>query len=170
MIFNVKPLWHIDYTKTKLYHDIIFWVIRINVTWQFLINYCTVHVFKKSIDEFCFNRCFHESSLRYYKKSSALCFTPDLYVFMSFGIVQVYLHSAVCRVCKGHLQNEWVIKPFWKHPKSLRIRDSKMEMVPIKLLGQATWNHRLTFQVLKDSFSPFVFFFRWTKESCKSNW
>ena len=39
------------------------------------INQCTKKVFKKSIDEFCFNRCFRESSLRNYKKSSALRFT-----------------------------------------------------------------------------------------------
>lgn len=32
-----------------------------------------------------------------------------------------------------------------------------MEMVPIQILGGATLNHRLTFEVLKDSFSPFVF-------------
>ena len=37
-------------------------------------------VLKKSIDEFCFNRCFRESSLRNYKKSSALRFTR-FYVF-----------------------------------------------------------------------------------------
>ena len=30
----------------------------------------------------------------------------QLSVFMSFGIVQVYLHSVACRVYKGHLQNE----------------------------------------------------------------
>ena len=35
-----------------------------------------------------------------------------------------------------------------------------MEMVPIEILGDATLNHRLAFEVLKDSFSPFVFFFR----------
>ena len=108
LIFNVKPLWHMNYTKTKLYHDIILGAIRINVTWQLLINCCTVHVFKKSIDEFCFNRCFHESSLRYYKKSSALCFTPDLYVFMSFGLCKctcIQQHVECIRViCK---MNEW---------------------------------------------------------------
>ena len=37
---------------------------------------------------------------------------------MCFGIAQVYLRSATCRVYKGHLLNEWVIKPFRKHPKS----------------------------------------------------
>ena len=84
--------------------------------WSIILLY----MFSKNIDKFCFNRCFHESSLRYYKKSSALCFTPDLYVFMSFGIVQVYLHSAACRVYKGHLQNEWVIKPFLETSKNFK--------------------------------------------------
>ena len=37
---------------------------------------------------------------------------------MCFEIAQVYLRSAASRVYKGHLQNERVIKPFRKHPKS----------------------------------------------------
>ena len=45
-------------------------------------------------------------------------FYPDSYIFMSFEITQVYLRSAASRVCKGHLQNEWVVKPFRKNPKS----------------------------------------------------
>lgn len=32
-----------------------------------------------------------------------------------------------------------------------------MEMAPIKILGWTTLSHRLTFEVLKDSFSLFVF-------------
>ena len=37
---------------------------------------------------------------------------------MLFEIAQVYLRLADCRVYKGHLQNEWAIKPFRKYPKS----------------------------------------------------
>ena len=35
-----------------------------------------------------------------------------------FEIAQVYLPLTGCRVHKGHLQNEWVIKTFPKHLKS----------------------------------------------------
>ena len=37
---------------------------------------------------------------------------------MCFENAQVYLRSAASRMYKGHLQNEWVIKPFRKHPES----------------------------------------------------
>ena len=54
------------------------------------------------------------------QKELSIAFYPDLYVFMSFGIVQVYLHSEACRVYKGHLQNEWVIKPFLETSKKFK--------------------------------------------------
>ena len=57
------------------------------------------------------------SSPRNYKRSSAL-FYPYSYVFLCFKVAQVYLRSTSSRVYNGHLQNEWVIKPFRKHPQS----------------------------------------------------
>ena len=48
----------------------------------------------------------------------SIAFYPDSYVFMCFEIAQVYLPSAASRVYGGRLQNELVIKPFRKHPKS----------------------------------------------------
>ena len=38
-----------------------------------------------------------------------------------FEIAQVYFRLTGCRVYKGHLQNEWVIKTSRKHPKSRKI-------------------------------------------------
>ena len=77
------------------------------------------------IDEFWFNRCFRESCLRNYKKSSALRLT-DSHVFMFFEIALVYLRLAGCREYKGHLQNERVIKikTFRKPPKFICINFS----------------------------------------------
>ena len=48
------------------------------------------------------------------KKELSIAFYPDSYLFMCFAIAQVYLRSADSRVCEGHLQNEWMIKPFRK--------------------------------------------------------
>ena len=68
--------------------------------------------------EFWCNCCFRESSLRNYKKELSIASYPDSHDFVLFEIVQVYLRLADCRVYKGHLQNEWAIKPFRKYPKS----------------------------------------------------
>ena len=61
------------------------------------------------MDQFWFNRCFRERSLRDYKKSSALHCTL-IHVFLRlvffFEIAQVFLRSKVCRVYMDHLQNE----------------------------------------------------------------
>ena len=50
-------------------------------------------------------------------KSSALRWLIHMFS-CSFEIVQVFLRLAGCRVYKGHLQNEWAITTFRKHPKS----------------------------------------------------
>ena len=65
---------------------------------------------KKIYRRIWFNRCFRESSFRNYKKSSALRFSKSHKKYLG--------RSDGCRVYKGHLQNEWVIKNFWKHQKS----------------------------------------------------
>ena len=51
-------------------------------------------------------------------KRAQHCVLPHLHVFVFFEIAQVYLRLTGCKVYEGHLQNDWVIKTFWKHPKS----------------------------------------------------
>ena len=66
---------------------------------------------------FFFIGCFRESSLRNYKESSAVRFT----LIHTFSCV---LESCECTCVQrlasvqGSFANEWVIKPFLKHPKS----------------------------------------------------
>ena len=48
-----------------------------------------------------------------------------------FEIAQVYLRSARCRVYRGLLQNEWVIKTFRKHPKCTKFVCIKLLRVDI---------------------------------------
>ena len=73
---------------------------------------------KLSANFLFFNGCFRESSLRNYKESSALRFTL-IHTFSCVleSVVRVYLRSELESV-QGSFANEWVIKPFLKHPKS----------------------------------------------------
>ena len=80
--------------------------VRIKVSWKFL------HIVKPKGFTKIYMRNFEISW------NFSIAFYPDSYVFMCFEIAQVYLPSAASRVYGGHLQNEWVIKPFRKHPKS----------------------------------------------------
>ena len=48
------------------------------------------------MSEFCFNRCFRESSLRNYKKNSALCFT--------------LIHTFFRRKCRTGLKFDFVVQ------------------------------------------------------------
>ena len=43
-------------------------------------------------------------------------------------IAQVYLRLVVCRMHKGHVQNEWVIKTFRKHPKGSKFVCTKSSL------------------------------------------
>ena len=45
-----------------------------------------------------------------------------------FEVAQVYLRLAGCRVCKGHLQNEGVIKTFRKPPKGSKFASIKSSL------------------------------------------
>ena len=84
-----------------------------------MINYYTEKVFKKSNYEFCFNRCFRESSLRNLQRELSIAFYPDSYVFMCFEIAQVYLRSMSYRVCS--LAKRMSHKPFSETSKKLQI-------------------------------------------------
>ena len=53
---------------------------------------------------------FCESSLTEHKKEPNIVFYPDSYIFVFSKIAQVYLLPA--------LLNEWVVKTFWKLPRS----------------------------------------------------
>ena len=82
-----------------------------------LINYCDENDLNKLSANFFFNGGFRESSLRNYKESWALRFT----LIHTFSCV---LESCECTCVQrlacvqGSFANEWVIKPFLKHPKS----------------------------------------------------
>ena len=83
-----------------------------------MINYCNENVLKKISTNFFFNGCFREISLRNYKKSSEHCVLPWFIRFHVFWNRASVLALRGLQVYKGHLQNERVIKPFLKHPKS----------------------------------------------------
>ena len=92
--------------------------------WAFystLINCSTETFSRKSVVEFWFNHCFPGSSLTYYKKSSALRFTPIHMFSKSRTESFLCFFLADCRMYKGHLQNEWAIKPFQKHAWSTKV-------------------------------------------------
>ena len=111
--FGVRQLKMFQWTrKSHIRHFIVHWSITEELKF-----------FKEMYVEFRFNRCFRERSLRNYKRSSALCFTPLRFSCfrVKFDIAQVYLRLADWREYNGHLQNEWAIKPFGKHPKSRKI-------------------------------------------------
>ena len=55
------------------------------------------------------------------QKDLSIAFYPDLHFFLFFEIARIYLRLAGCRVYEGHLQNEWVITTFRKHPKSSKL-------------------------------------------------
>ena len=55
------------------------------------------------------------------QKELSIAFYPDLHFFLFFEIARIYLRLAGCRVYEGHLQNEWVITTFRKHPKSSKL-------------------------------------------------
>ena len=61
---------------------------------------------------------FVKVALEIIQKELSIASYPDSHDFVLFEIAQVYLRLADCRVYKGHLQNEWAIKPFQKYPKS----------------------------------------------------
>ena len=82
---------------------------------------------RKAIDEFWFNRCFCESSLRNYKRARRSVLLIHMFSCF-FEIAQVYLRSAGWIVYEGHLQNEWVIKTFRKPPKGSKFVSIKSSL------------------------------------------
>ena len=64
---------------------------------------------------------FCESSLTKHKKEPNIVFYPDSYIFVFSKIALVYLLPALWRMHKGHFLNEWVVKTFWKLPRSSKL-------------------------------------------------
>ena len=99
--------WNVSMRTKKMGHFMAHWSIAAlkffkgNLSW----NFGLIAVFVKV-------------ALKIIQKELSIASYPDSHDFVLFEIAQVYLRLADCRVYKGHLQNEWAIKPFRKHPKS----------------------------------------------------
>ena len=82
---------------------------------------CSTEIFqRKSFDEFCFHRCFRESSLEITKRAQHCVLLIHMLSCFFFRITQVYLRSAGCKVYKGQFVKLMSDKNVRKHPKSSR--------------------------------------------------
>ena len=81
-----------------------------------LINYCNENVLNKLSTNF-FTGCSEKVALEITKRAQH-CVLPWFIRFHVFWNRTSVLAFRGLRVYKGHLQNEWVIKPFLKRPKS----------------------------------------------------
>ena len=82
-------------------------------------------------------------------KRAQHCVLLILHMFSCFfKIAQVYLRLSGCTVYKGRLQNEWVIKTFWKPPKRGKI---------VCMKSNLQFMHNLNYRISRNSSNRSVF-------------